>query len=53
MEVNATMAATPITTPSIVRSDLILVAQILFRARAAVPRSLILNLVHLVQSDRL
>ena len=41
MDVSATMAATPITTPSMVRRDLILVAQILFSANVAVPKSFI------------
>ena len=40
MDVRATIAATPMTTPSMVSSDLTLVAQILFSARAAVPRIL-------------
>ena len=45
------MAATPITTPSMVSNDLILVAQILFRARAAVPRILNSHLAHRAQLD--
>ena len=40
IEVKATIAATPITTPSMVNKDLTLVAQILFSARAAVPSNL-------------
>ena len=44
IEVSATIAATPITTPSIVSSDLILVAQILLSASAAVPSNLMRHL---------
>ncbi|CAB4555001.1 unannotated protein [freshwater metagenome] len=46
MEVKATIAATPITTPSMVNKDLTLVAQILLSAKAAVPSILTLHLFH-------
>ena len=49
IEVRATIAATPITTPSMVRSERTLVAQILFSASRAVPRSFTLRLFHRAQ----
>ena len=50
IEVSATIAATPITTPSMVNRDLTLVAQILFSARVAVPSNLNSHLAHHVRS---
>ena len=52
IEVSATIAATPITTPSMVSSDLILVAQILLSASAAVPSNLMRHLAHRARPSR-